>query len=149
MCTSKHVHGYSQYSANQLNTAGLASQGQSTGSKTSDHIQASTAEAATSSSNGGSSSSGGGGVTIRNIERRHWAQPWRKNKAQLQSPVCTLELPDAGKGWKGPRLNLSLPSFRCGWSALCCLCCNSICSVAAFTVKLRGRCTRALACCIA
>lgn len=136
MCASHHVLWYSQYSADLLDTAGLASQSPSTGGEPSDHTQASTAEAAASSSNGGSSS--GGGVTVRNIERSHWAQPWRKNSAQLQSPVCTLELPDAGKGWKGPRLNLSLPSFRCAWSALCYLCCISMCSLAAAIVKFRG-----------
>lgn len=51
------------------------------------------------------------GVTVRNVERRHWAQPWRRNSEQLQQPVCSLDLPHAGKGWKGPRLRLSLPSF--------------------------------------
>lgn len=68
------------------------------------HTQASAAGAA-------SSSISSRGITVRNIERRHWAQPWRKNSEQLHSPVCTFELPDAAKGWKGPRLNLSLPSF--------------------------------------
>ncbi|DBA85144.1 TPA: hypothetical protein ACH3X2_005862 [Trebouxia sp. C0005] len=51
------------------------------------------------------------GITVRNVERRHWAQPWRKNHEQLQTPVCSLDLPEAAKGWKGPRLKLSLPSF--------------------------------------
>lgn len=54
-----------------------------------------------------------GEITVRNVERRHWAQPWRRNSEQLQEPVCSLDLPDVGKGWKGPRLRLSLPSFRC------------------------------------
>lgn len=100
------------------------------------HTQASAAGAA-------SSSISSRGITVRNIERRHWAQPWRKNSEQLHSPVCTFELPDAAKGWKGPRLNLSLPSFRCSAheatsSALylqpqshqtcCCVCLPSCCS---------------------
>lgn len=136
MCGSNHVRWYCQCCANPLNTAGLASQGQSTGSKPSENTHASTAEAATTcSSNGGSSSSSGGGVTVRNIERRHWAQPWRKNSVQLQSPVCTLELPDAGKGWKGPRLNLSLPSFRCAWFCSVLPVGNSVRSLAAATVN--------------
>lgn len=75
----------------------------------------------------GSSSNGSRHITVRNIERWHWAQPWRKNNAQLHSPVCTFELPDAAKGWKGPRLNLSLPSFRWALPAACCSCCNGIC----------------------
>ncbi|KAL3163068.1 hypothetical protein ABBQ32_009491 [Trebouxia sp. C0010 RCD-2024] len=78
------------------------------------HTQASAAEAAGSSGIGSSR-----GVTVRNVEKRHWAQPWRKNSEQLQSPVCTIDLPHAAKGWKGPRLNLSLPSFRCALLAFC------------------------------
>ena len=68
---------------------------------TKQHTQASAAAASSSR-----------GITIRNVERRHWAQPWRKNPEQLQEPVCSLDLPEAAKGWKGPRLKLSLPSFR-------------------------------------
>lgn len=41
-----------------------------------------------SSSNSSSISSSRKGVTIRNVERRHWAQPWRRNTEQLQEPVC-------------------------------------------------------------
>ena len=57
-------------------------------------------------------------IVIRNAERRHWAQPWKRNQEQMQQPVCTLHLPDALRGWKGPRLKLALPSFRyqCGQS---------------------------------
>ena len=101
------------------------------------HTQASAVEAASSSSGSSSSSRG---ITVRNVERRHWAQPWRKNNEQLQSPVCTIDLPVAVKGWKGPRLNLSLPSFRCAClpavatklfesakEICCCSCCNRIC----------------------
>ena len=51
-------------------------------------------------------------IVIRNAERRHWAQPWKRNQEQMQQPVCTLHLPDALRGWRGPRLKLALPSFR-------------------------------------
>ena len=54
-----------------------------------------------------------GSIVVKNRERRHWAQPWRHNKEQMQQPVCTLHLPPALQGWNGPRLKLSLPSFRC------------------------------------
>ena len=56
------------------------------------------------------------GVTIRNVERRHWAQPWRRNTEQLQEPVCKLDMPNEAKGWKGPRIKMSLPSFR--WASV-------------------------------
>lgn len=64
------------------------------------HMQASAAQEALSR-----------GIVVRNVERRHWAQPWKKNIEQLQQPVCSLDLPGEAKGWKGPRLKLSLPSF--------------------------------------
>lgn len=57
-------------------------------------------------------------IVVKNRERRHWAQPWRHNKEQMQQPVCTLHLPPALQGWHGPRLKLSLPSFRC---VCCCI----------------------------
>lgn len=69
-------------------------------SSTKQHTQASAA--AESSSRG---------ITVTNVERRHWAQPWRKNHERLEEAVCSLDLPDAATGWKGPRLKLSLPSF--------------------------------------
>ena len=52
-------------------------------------------------------------ITIRNVEQRRWSQFWRKNTEQLHDPVCRLSLPDAAKGWQGPRIKMSLPSFRC------------------------------------
>ncbi len=54
-------------------------------------------------------------VLLHNEERRSWLQPWKAPAQGLRTPVCSMALPPARrKGWPGPRIHLSLPSFSGG-----------------------------------
>ncbi len=54
-------------------------------------------------------------VVLHNEERRSWLQPWKAPAQGLRTPVCCMTLPPARrKGWPGPRIRLSLPSFSGG-----------------------------------
>ncbi|BDA42510.1 Protein NEOXANTHIN-DEFICIENT 1 [Coccomyxa sp. Obi] len=54
-------------------------------------------------------------VLLHNEERRSWLQPWKAPAQGLRTPVCSMALPPARrKGWPGPRIRLSLPSFSGG-----------------------------------
>jgi hypothetical protein len=83
-------------------------------------------------------------VVLHNEERRGWLQRWKASTQGLRTPVCSMLLPPQCRGWAGPRVRLTLPSFS-GATSECpqllqyaCQLVSNVRTVPAAEVQVRG-----------